>query len=190
MVDSCGSLRVLNLCETLPSWREFTTTNTLIYLVDTVVLDRGESACLPRAVYPFCCKLCIVVLWVVHWWHVWSSFTNSLLKLQNALLVNALCVKISVIVEWIELRFRLQLWTTSGLCSTLEGREPTHFLNLQTIEETECCVQTRRDHSNQSWEFVEYWRSLVERDCAAVKYSLRDATCHLSWDSVEKWSCA
>ena len=31
---------------------------------------------------------------------------------------------------------------------------------------------------------------LVERDYAAVKYSLRAATCHLCWDSVEKWSYA
>ena len=59
LVDSCGSLRVLNLCETLPSWREFTIADTFIYLVDTVVLHRGESACLPRVVYQFCCELCI-----------------------------------------------------------------------------------------------------------------------------------
>ena len=30
MVDSCGSLRVLNLRETLPSWREFTTADILL----------------------------------------------------------------------------------------------------------------------------------------------------------------
>ena len=45
MVDSCGSLRVINLRETLPSWREFTTADTLIYLVDTVMLFTPLICC-------------------------------------------------------------------------------------------------------------------------------------------------